>query len=196
VDYVRREKGKEVTSKLIVTKKVEITGDKVTSAGVGMGQMVDGRSTSLSIARGQDQFADVTARMAQNKNARERFAILMDKVVIQAAGLSQDAMAAGGIRGGSAQITGDFEEQEARNIASALLNPLENEVQIEEERGTSASLGEDAIRSGLFAGYICAALTLSHYIPLLSLRSALLRISHSWSLPSCSLGRWGCSAQC
>ena len=165
VNYTRRERGKgkkseEVTSKLIVGKKVEITGDKVTNAGVMMGQMGGWEIHLAFNSEGQKQFGDVTARMAANQNQRERFAILMDHVVIQAAGLSPEAMAAGGIHGGSAQITGDFEEQEARNIASALLNPLENEVQIEEERGTSASLGEDAIRSGLIAGYIGAILTL------------------------------------
>ena len=160
VDYQHREKGKDVTSKLIVTKKVEITGDKVTNAGVMMGQMGGWEIHLAFDSEGEKQFSEVTARMARNQSQRERFAILMDRVVIQAAGLSPEAMAAGGIHGGSAQITGDFEEQEARNIASALLNPLENEVAIEEERGTSASLGEDAIRSGLIAGYIGAALTL------------------------------------
>lgn len=160
VDYTRREKGKDVTTKMVVTKKVEITGDKVTNAGVSTGQM-GGWEIHLSFdSEGQKQFGEVTARMAKNRSHRERFAILMDKVVIQAAGLSEDAMAAGGIHGGSAQITGNFEEQEARNIASALLNPLENPVVIEEERGTSASLGEDAIKSGTLAGLIGAVLTL------------------------------------
>jgi SecD/SecF fusion protein len=160
VDYVHREKGKDLTDKLIVGKKVEITGDKVTSAGVTMSQAGEFEIQLSFDSEGTKQFSDVTSRMAQNQTVRERFAILMDKVCIQAAGLSDDAMRAGGLHDGGARITGNFEEQEARNIASALLNPLENEVQIEEERGTSASLGDDAIRSGLVAGYICAALTL------------------------------------
>jgi SecD/SecF fusion protein len=159
VDYVHREKGKDIKEKMIVTKKIEITGDKVSNAGAVIGNM-GGWEIHLSFnSEGKQAFSDVTARMAANKRERERFAILMDRVVISAAGLSDDAAAQGGIHGGSAQITGNFEEQEARNIASALLNPLENEVTIEEERGTSASLGEDAIKSGLLAGYIGVALT-------------------------------------
>ena len=158
VDYTRREKGKDVTTKMIVTKKVEITGDKITNAGVSTGQM-GGWEIHLSFdSEGQKQFGEVTGRMAKDRSLQ--FAVLMDKVAIQAAGLSDDAAASGGIHGGSAQITGNFEEQEARNIASALLNPLENPVKIEEERGTSASLGEDAIKSGTLAGIIGACLTL------------------------------------
>jgi SecD/SecF fusion protein len=158
VDYVHRENGKDVREKLLVTRKVEITGDKVANAWASTGQMGGWEINLAFNSEGEKQFSDVTSRMSKSRG--QRFAILMDKVVIQAAGLSEQAMAAGGIHGGSAQITGNFEEQEARNIASNLLNPLENEVKIEEERGTSASLGEDAIRSGLTAGIISTALTL------------------------------------
>jgi SecD/SecF fusion protein len=158
VDYVHREKGKDVTSKLIVTKKVEITGDRIANAAANIEGMGQWEISLVFDSEGEKLFEEVTGRMA--KDRRLQFAILMDKVAISAAGLTDETAAAGGIRGGRASIKGNFEEKEARNIASALLNPLENEVEIEEERGTSASLGDDAIRSGLIAGYIGAGLTL------------------------------------
>lgn len=162
VDYVRRENGKDVTTKMIVGKKVEITGRMVSNAGAMTGNMGGWEIHLAFNGEGEKRFGEITAQMAEasKRGVHERFAILMDKVVISAAGLSEDAVNQGGIHGGSAQITGNFEEQEARNIASALLNPLENPVVILEERGTSASLGEDAIRSGTLAGYIGVGLTL------------------------------------
>jgi SecD/SecF fusion protein len=158
VDYTHRQKGKDVTDKLVVSKKVEITGERIADAGATIEGMGQWEIVLVFDSEGEKLFADVTGRMA--KDRRLRFAILMDKVAISAAGLTDSAAAQGGITGGRASIQGDFEEQEARNVASALLNPPENPVVIEEERGTSASLGNDAIRSGLMAGYIGVALTL------------------------------------
>jgi len=159
VDYVHKEKGQKVTEKMIVAKQVEITGDKISGAGVGIGKM-GGWEIHLEFdSAGKDRFTQVTQRMAQNKQKRERFAIMLDKVVIQAAGLSEEAMAGGGIFGGSAVITGDRDEEEARAVASALLNPLENPVEILSKSNTSASLGQDAIKSGIFAGELGVILT-------------------------------------
>ncbi len=159
VTYKHRQNGKDVEDQMVVSKKVEITGDKVKEGFARMGQMGGWEIHLVFDDVGGKQFAEVTQRMAANKNQREQFAILMDKVVISAAGLTEDAMARGGIDGGSAIIQGDFEEKEARGIASALLNPLENPVSIEEERSTSSTLGQDAINSGVLAGLVGAAIT-------------------------------------
>ncbi len=43
-------------------------------------------------------------------------------------------------------------EKEARNLASALQNPLQTPVAIEEERSTSSTIGQEAIHSGIWAG--------------------------------------------
>ena len=160
VDYVHKERGEKVTDKMIVTKKVEIEGKEISGAGVGIGKMGGWEIHLAFNASGQAKFTEVTQRMAANKSQRERFAILLDNVVIQAAGLSEEAMASGGIYGGSAVITGDRDEAEARFVASALLNPLENPVDILSKSNTSASLGHDAIRSGIFAGQLGAILTI------------------------------------
>jgi SecD/SecF fusion protein len=51
-------------------------------------------------------------------------------------------------------------EQEARNLASALQNPLQTPVVIEEERSASSTLGQEAIHSGIWAGIGGLALVL------------------------------------
>ena len=56
------------------------------------------------------------------------------------------------IYGGSAVITGRFTDKEARDLASALENPLRVPVEVEETRSVSATLGTDSIRSGVLAG--------------------------------------------
>ena len=160
VEYHHKEKGKPVVDKIIVGKKVEISGDKISGAGVMIGNM-GGWDIHLAFnSEGEELFTKVTQRMAQNKRQRERFAIMLDKVVIQAAGLSDEAMDKGGISGGSAVITGDRDEEEARSVASALLNPLANPVEILSKSNTSASLGQDAIQSGILAGKLGVILTL------------------------------------
>jgi SecD/SecF fusion protein len=63
------------------------------------------------------------------------------------------------IYGGHASITGDFTEEEVRNLASVLENPLQTPVTVEEERSVSATLGSDSIRSGVYAGLVGLALS-------------------------------------
>lgn len=88
------------------------------------------------------------------ENVGKRFAIMLDNAVTSAP-VIRDA-----IYGGSAQITGSFSEQQARSLASVLENPLQNEVKIEEERSTSATLGQEAVESGFAAGLVGIAMTL------------------------------------
>jgi len=62
---------------------------------------------------------------------------------------------------GRAQISGGrMGEQEARNLASVLENPLQTPVSIEEERSVSPTLGMDSIRASVIAGLIGLAITL------------------------------------
>jgi|GEM_PF-10098 len=153
--------GEDAAEEIIVSKKTEITGDKVTQAHALTGQTGSWEISLGFNAEGGKQFADITGRMADDilqRGKHPMFAILMDNVVISAAGLTEDAARQGGIKGGGAIISGKFEEKEARNIASNLLNPLDNPVTIEDERSTSASLGQDAINSGIIAGLIGAGL--------------------------------------
>lgn len=144
-------KGVKTESKLLVKKKPDILGTHVTAAGAGFGQ--DGWEVSLQFdSVGAEEFGKLTKQVWDEKSA---MAIVLDGKVISAPGVKSD----GGIWGGSAQISGgSMGESEARNLASALENPLATPVAIEEERSASASLGADSIRSGIYSGLLGLAL--------------------------------------
>lgn len=143
--------GKKVAEKLLIKKKPDLLGSRVTRAGVGFGQ--EGWEVHLQFdSEGATQFGKLTEQVF---NERSAMAIVLDGKVISAPGVKT-----GPIYGGQAQISGgNMGEREARNLASALENPLEVPVAIEEERSASASLGDDAINSGIKAGVVGGILT-------------------------------------
>jgi SecD/SecF fusion protein len=145
---MQREGEKPVEERLLVKKKADLSGDRVSSAGASYEK--DGWVVHLRFdADGAKQFGNITAA-----NVHHRFAIVLDGV-IQSAPVIQDA-----IYGGDAQITGRFTEEEARGLASVLENPLQTPVSIEEERSVSPTLGLDSIKASILAGLIGLAITL------------------------------------
>jgi SecD/SecF fusion protein len=141
-----KEKPKE--ERLLVKKKADLSGDRVSGAGASYER--DGWVVHLRFdSEGAKRFGDITAA-----NVHHRFAIVLDGV-IQSAPVIQDA-----IYGGDAQITGRFTEEEARGLASVLENPLQTPVSIEEERSVSPTLGLDSIRASVLAGLLGLAITL------------------------------------
>jgi SecD/SecF fusion protein len=141
-----KEKSKE--ERLLVKKKADLSGDRVSSAGASYEK--DGWVVHLRFdSEGAKKFGDITAA-----HIHHRFAIVLDGV-IQSAPVIQDA-----IYGGDAQITGHFTEEEARGLASVLQNPLQTPVSIEEERSVSPTLGLDSIRASILAGLVGLAITL------------------------------------
>jgi len=133
----------EVAGRFLVRKTTDMSGEHVIRAHAFFTTQYGVSLTLDSV--GADQFAQLT-KIANEKNTQ--LAILLDGVVVCAPGVSQP----GGIYGGNAEITGHFDETQARNLASELENPLRTPVHIEEERQASATLGSDSIKSGLYAG--------------------------------------------
>ncbi|HWM23308.1 MAG TPA: protein translocase subunit SecD [Chthoniobacterales bacterium] len=132
--------------RLLVKKKADLGGDRVTESNAYYGN--EGWTVQLKFdGEGAKQFGTIT-----EKFKGFRFAIVLDGV-IQSAPVIRDA-----IYGGDAVITGRFTEQEARGLASVLENPLQTPVTIEEQRSASASLGQDSIKSGVYAGLVGLAL--------------------------------------
>jgi SecD/SecF fusion protein len=134
--------GKEVESRLLVKRRAELSGDHVKRAFA----YYDERGYGVSLAldpEGAKLFGDLTQSLAPT---RGRLAILLDGEVQSAPQVNEP------IYGGSAVITGRFSEKEARDLASALENPLRVPLTIQETRSVSASLGLDSIRSGIMAG--------------------------------------------
>ncbi len=140
--------GKPVSEKLLVKKKADLLGEHVTHASAYFDS--EGWGVALEFdSQGADEFAGLTKQVAADRSA---MAIVLDSAVISSATVDHDKFPEG-ILGGHAQISGGgMSEKEARNLASALENPLQTPVVIEEERGASATLGTDSIKSGISAG--------------------------------------------
>ncbi len=88
-------------------------------------------------------FGDIT-----RENVGKHLAIILDGEVKSAPRIE------GPIPGGNGIIHGSFDVEEAFDLASVLLNPLEAPVSIMEERSVDPSLGKDSIRSGIKAAII------------------------------------------
>jgi SecD/SecF fusion protein len=141
-----KEKPRE--ERLLVKKKADLSGDRVSASNAYYGN--EGWTVQLKFdAEGAKKFGQITE---QYKGYR--FAIVLDGA-IQSAPVIRDA-----IYGGDAVITGTFTEEEARGLASVLENPLQTPVSIEEERSVSPTLGMDSIRASILAGLLGLAITL------------------------------------
>ena len=135
--------GKYVESKLLVKRRPELSGEHVREAHAYFDQQGYGVSLSLD-SEGGKIFGDMTAAAAPT---RGQIAIMLDGDIQSAPGVRN-----GPIYGGNAQISGRYTDKEARDLASALENPLRVPVQIEEIRSVSPTLGTDSVRSGVMAG--------------------------------------------
>src|SRR5881398_2748895 len=139
---------KATTERLLVKKKADLGGDRVTESHAYYGN--EGWTVQLKFdSEGAKKFGQITEQYKGH-----RFAIVLDGV-IQSAPVIRDA-----IYGGDAIITGKFDEKEARGLSSVLENPLQTPVSIEEERSVSPTLGMDSIRASILAGLVGLAITL------------------------------------
>jgi SecD/SecF fusion protein len=147
-DIQQGENQKPVQERLLVKKKADLGGDRVTESNAYYGN--DGWTVQLKFdGEGAKKFGQIT-----EANVGHRFAIVLDGVIQSAPSIRT------AIYGGDAIITGRFQEQEARGLASVLENPLQTPVSVEEERSVSPTLGLDSIRSSIFAGLLGLAITL------------------------------------
>ena len=138
---------REVKEELLVKVRPDLLGDRVRKAfptydeqGWGVALQLDHEGATI--------FGHLT-----EAHVGKRFAIVLDGRVQSAPVIREP------IYGGHASITGNFTEEEVRNLASVLENPLQTPVTVEEERSVSATLGSDSILSGIYAGLIGLALS-------------------------------------
>lgn len=132
--------GQTTEAKLLIPKRADMSGEYVKAAY----PFYDMRGWGVQLefnSEGAKLFDNIAAA-----NQYKRMAILLDGDVVSAPSLNSNQY------GGRAEITGHFSEQEARDLASALMNPLRVPVQIEEVRHVSATLGADSVKSGVLAG--------------------------------------------
>ena len=138
---------REIKEELLVKVRPDLLGDRVRKAFPTYDEQ--GWGVALQLDReGANLFGQLT-----EAHVGKRFAIVLDGRVQSAPVIREP------IYGGHASITGDFTEEEVRNLASVLENPLQTPVTVEEERSVSATLGSDSIRSGIYAGLVGLALS-------------------------------------
>jgi protein-export membrane protein SecD len=124
---------------ILVQRRVMVSGDRLTDASSGFDQQTGQPIVSFRFDTvGARQFGDVT-----KDNVGHRFAIVLDKQVINAAVIQTP------ILGGSGQITGIGTSQETNNLALLLrAGALPAPLNIIQERTVGAELGADSIKAG------------------------------------------------
>lgn len=148
--------GQEVTEKILVKRRVELSGKMVARAF----RYIQPTGESAVSIEFKSEGKEIFGRLTET-HVGERLAIILDNEVKSAPVIRQP------IYGGNAEISGNFSPQEAEELASVLENPLETPVQVIEERGVDPSLGRDSIRSGILAavygGLAVVVFTLLYY---------------------------------
>ena len=134
--------------KYLVKRRPELTGDQITRANATFEQR--GYEVALKFT---SEGADIFRRVTRD-NINNRLAIVLDGEVVSAPVIQSE------IPNGQAVITGNFTAEEARNLASALENPLQTPVVIDEMDSVSATLGRDSILGGVAAALAGLAATL------------------------------------
>lgn len=138
--------GRTTTLYYSVKSIPEMTGANVKEA-MATSDQFGGTQVHLSFnSIGAKQFADVTGA-----NVHRLLGIVLDGKLYSAPRIN-DA-----ITGGSAQITGHFSVREAQELANVLNNPLDIPLQIKELNSIDASLGADAVSSGVKSAVIGTA---------------------------------------
>ncbi len=130
-------------------EKTDLTGDLLREA---LASPISAQSWSVLLrfdAKGGDLFADLSKRVA---GTGRTLGIFLDDKLISAASVDVK-YAQTGITGGNAEISGNFTAQAANDLAvqlqgGALPVPLE----VVENRTVGATLGQDSIRSSIYAG--------------------------------------------
>ncbi|MER7638206.1 protein translocase subunit SecD [Streptomyces sp. NPDC126522] len=141
-----------------------LTGDAVDKAaarfdqqgGAGWHVIVDFKGP------GQDRWARLTGEAAchQAGNPARRVAIVLDDKIISSPQVDPSVTCGSGIAGGSTQITGAFDDGEARELA-LLINggALPVPVETVEQRTVGPTLGAEAITASAWAAVVGTALT-------------------------------------
>lgn len=137
----RQSTGGEKVESCLVKKRPELTGKAIKSAMFSRNQVNSEPEIDFTLtADGAEVFANVT-----RENIGHQLAIVLDGELYSAPVIQ------GEIPTGRGQITGNFTDKEAFDLAGVLENPLEAPVTIIESREVDPSLGKDTIQSGIRA---------------------------------------------
>lgn len=132
----------KVQEKYLVKKRPEMVGG-IKSAIVTRDNMGRPQISFTLDSQGADTFARITS-----ENVGRQLAIILDGE-LQTAPVIRSA-----IEGGNGVIEGDYQQEEAFNLANILENPLKTPVRIISQNDVDPTLGKDSIRSGIKASII------------------------------------------
>ena len=138
-----------IFSMFVVTRDAELTGEVITDATKNFDNMTGRPVVHMEMnSDGADRWADITG-----KSIKKRVAIVLDSAVYSAPTVQNR------IAGGSSQITGSRDLQEAELLAIVLkAGALKAPIKIIEERIVGPSLGEDSINKGVNSMFLAALL--------------------------------------
>lgn len=111
---------------------------------------------------GGDKWADITGKAACNPmgDPKRRVAIVLDGAIITSPEVNEGVGCNVGIQGGSTDITGDFSQAEAQDLAALIEGgSLPLELELISDRLVGPTLGEEAIDASIEAGIIGLLLT-------------------------------------
>ncbi|WP_329279412.1 protein translocase subunit SecD [Streptomyces sp. NBC_01451] len=110
-------------------------------------------------SKGSKQFAEVTGRLAQNQAPQNEFGIVLDGEVVSNPYVSTS------IAGGSAQISGSFDQTEAQDLANMLsYGALPLTFHESSVSTVSPALGGEQLHAGLIAGAIGLGLVVIYLV--------------------------------
>ncbi|WP_443747275.1 protein translocase subunit SecD [Asticcacaulis solisilvae] len=125
--------------KLAVRSRVLVTGGNLTNASMGTDQYQRPAIEFRFDGPGTKAFGDATTRYTG-----QRFAIILDGVVMSAPNIQEPIVT------GSGQITGHFSPQEASELVNVLKSgALPAQLNIVQQRTVGAELGKDAVQAGI-----------------------------------------------
>ncbi|MFE0857830.1 protein translocase subunit SecD [Streptomyces mutabilis] len=108
---------------------------------------------------GAKKFADITGKLAQNQSPQNQFAIVLDNEVVSDPYVSQ------ALTGGSAEISGNFDQEEAQGLANMLsYGALPLTFKEDSVTTVTAALGGEQLKAGLIAGAIGLALVVIYLL--------------------------------
>uniref|UniRef100_UPI00404A2F57 protein translocase subunit SecD n=1 Tax=Cephaloticoccus sp. TaxID=1985742 RepID=UPI00404A2F57 len=160
LDY-EGQRGESSTEEVYVKRIPEMTGEMIENA-FARPDIYGKPEVILQFTNdGKARFAEVTREIAeggQKAGSIGRLAIVLDGKLYSAPSVREE------IDSDSAQITGNFSEREALNLANVLNNPLDLPLIIKEQYEVTPSLAADAVSSGIKASIIGTVLVAAFMI--------------------------------
>ncbi len=138
-----------------------MTGEALSEAYASMDEFGRFKICCVSPRKGRNAFGEVTKAIADEGHRAGRLgqlAIVLDGKLYSAPAVREE------IPSGSAEITGQFSQREALELANVLNNPLDLPLDIKEQYEVGPSLATDAISSGVRASVIGAVLVAAFMI--------------------------------